>query len=400
MGEVDTERQALNVARMRLLGAEVIPVTTGSRTLKDAINEALRDWVTNVDEHALPARHGRRAAPVPDDGARLPPGHRPGGPRAGAGARRPAAGRRRGLRRRRVQRDRHLPRLPRRPGRAAGRLRARRRRRRDRPARRDADRRARRARCTARCRYLLQDDDGQTSESYSISAGLDYPGVGPEHALLKDLGRAEYRPITDAEAMDAFALLCRTEGIIPAIESAHAIAGALQLGRELGPGRGGPGQPVRPRRQGRRHRGEVVRHDRREESAEDASGTAIAEAGADATGVAGSSRSPTPAGARPGACSGERRREIFAGCRAEGRGALVGYLPAGYPTVDGSVRAADRAGRGRLRPARGRRALLRPGDGRPDHPGRRRDRAARRHPAARRCSPSSSGSPRPVAGPW
>ena len=83
--------------------------------------------------------------------------------------------------------------------------------------------------------YLLQDDDGQTIESHSISAGLDYPGVGPEHACLHDIGRAEYRPVTDAEAMEAFALLCRTEGIIPAIESAHALAGALQLGRELGP---------------------------------------------------------------------------------------------------------------------------------------------------------------------
>jgi tryptophan synthase beta chain len=83
--------------------------------------------------------------------------------------------------------------------------------------------------------YLLQDDEGQTLESHSISAGLDYPGVGPEHALLKDIGRAEYRPVTDAEAMDAFALLARTEGIIPAIESAHAVAGALKLGRELGP---------------------------------------------------------------------------------------------------------------------------------------------------------------------
>ncbi|HTK63655.1 MAG TPA: pyridoxal-phosphate dependent enzyme, partial [Pseudonocardia sp.] len=83
--------------------------------------------------------------------------------------------------------------------------------------------------------YLLQDDDGQTRESHSISAGLDYPGVGPEHALLKDIGRAEYFPITDSEAMDAFALLARTEGIIPAIESAHAIAGAVKLGRELGP---------------------------------------------------------------------------------------------------------------------------------------------------------------------
>jgi tryptophan synthase beta chain len=84
--------------------------------------------------------------------------------------------------------------------------------------------------------YLLQDEDGQTIESHSISAGLDYPGVGPEHAFLKDTGRAEYRPITDAEAMDAFSLLCRTEGIIPAIESAHAVAGALKLGGELGRG--------------------------------------------------------------------------------------------------------------------------------------------------------------------
>jgi tryptophan synthase beta chain len=84
--------------------------------------------------------------------------------------------------------------------------------------------------------YLLQDEDGQTIESHSISAGLDYPGVGPEHAFLKDTGRAEYRPITDTEAMDAFSVLCKTEGIIPAIESAHAVAGALKLGVELGRG--------------------------------------------------------------------------------------------------------------------------------------------------------------------
>ena len=80
--------------------------------------------------------------------------------------------------------------------------------------------------------YVLQDEDGQTLESHSISAGLDYPSVGPEHAYLKDSGRAEYRPVTDSEAMDAFALLCRTEGIIPAIESAHALAGALKLAQE------------------------------------------------------------------------------------------------------------------------------------------------------------------------
>lgn len=81
----------------------------------------------------------------------------------------------------------------------------------------------------------MQDKNGQTIESHSISAGLDYPGVGPEHAYLNDIGRAEYRAITDAQAMEAFALLCKTEGIIPAIESAHALAGAIQIGKELGP---------------------------------------------------------------------------------------------------------------------------------------------------------------------
>jgi tryptophan synthase beta chain len=80
--------------------------------------------------------------------------------------------------------------------------------------------------------YLLQDEDGQTIESHSISAGLDYPGVGPEHAWLHDIGRATYEPVTDAEAMDAFQLLCRTEGIIPAIESAHALAGAVRLAKD------------------------------------------------------------------------------------------------------------------------------------------------------------------------
>jgi tryptophan synthase beta chain len=83
--------------------------------------------------------------------------------------------------------------------------------------------------------YVLQDDFGQTRPSHSVSAGLDYPGVGPEHAYLHDTGRATYQPVDDAEAMAAFELLCRTEGIIPAIESAHALAGALRLGRELGP---------------------------------------------------------------------------------------------------------------------------------------------------------------------
>ncbi|UZJ23473.1 tryptophan synthase subunit beta [Rhodococcus antarcticus] len=235
MGRVDTERQALNVARMRLLGAEVIAVSSGSATLKDAINEALREWVTRVDDthyclgtvagpHPFPlmvrdfhriigmearaqvlSSHGRLPDAVvacvgggsnaigifhaflDDPDVRLV-GYEPGGDG--------------------VETGRHGATLTAgSPGSLHGAM-----------------------------SYLLQDEDGQTSESHSISAGLDYPGVGPEHALLKDLGRAEYHPVTDTEAMDAFRLLCRTEGIIPAIESAHAISGAVRLGRELGPG--------------------------------------------------------------------------------------------------------------------------------------------------------------------
>jgi tryptophan synthase beta chain len=234
MGEVDTQRQALNVARMRLLGAEVIPVTSGSRTLKDAINEAMRDWVTNVDSthyllgtvagpHPFPVMvrdfHrviGNEArAQVLERVGRLPdvvaacvgggsnaigifsafiddPSVRLVGLEAGGDG---------------VDTGRHAATIT---GGAPGVLHG------------------------ARS-YLLQDDNGQTIESHSISAGLDYPGVGPEHAYLQDIGRAEYRPITDAQAMAAFAQLCRTEGIIPAIESAHALAGAVELGRELGP---------------------------------------------------------------------------------------------------------------------------------------------------------------------
>ncbi|ASO19532.1 tryptophan synthase beta chain [Actinoalloteichus hoggarensis] len=233
MGEVDTRRQALNVARMRLLGAEVIPVTTGSRTLKDAINEALRDWVANVDDthyllgtvagpHPFPVmvRDFHRVigvearAQLLDQAGRLPDaviacvgggsnaigifhpflddadveliGFEPAGEGLDTG--RHGATLTAGL-----------------PGMLHG----------------------------ARS-YLLQDEDGQTIETHSISAGLDYPGVGPEHSWLKDTGRASYRAITDAEAMDAFELLCRTEGVIPAIESAHALAGALKVGREKG----------------------------------------------------------------------------------------------------------------------------------------------------------------------
>ena len=234
MGEEDTRRQALNVARMRLLGAEVIPVTTGSRTLKDAINEAMRDWVTHVDSthyllgtvagpHPFPrmVRDFHRVIGVEARAqtlellGRLPDAVTAcvGGGSNAIGIFHPflddptvslygyeAAGDG-------VETGRHAATITGgRPGVLHG----------------------------ARS-YLLQDDMGQTIESHSISAGLDYPGVGPEHAWLADTGRATYRPITDTQAMDAFAVLCRTEGIIPAIESAHALAGTLDLGRELGP---------------------------------------------------------------------------------------------------------------------------------------------------------------------
>ncbi len=234
MGKKDTERQALNVARMRLLGAEVIPVTHGSQTLKDAVNEALRDWVTNVDSthyvlgtvtgpHPFPemVRDFHRIigiearAQVLDLVGRLPDaviacvgggsnamgifhrflddrGVRLVGCEAG------------GLG---VASGHHAARFSAgAPGVLHGAF-----------------------------TYVMQDDDGQTVESHSVSAGLDYPSVGPEHAYLLETGRAEYRPVDDDAAMEAFSLLCRTEGIIPALESAHALAGAMTVGRELGP---------------------------------------------------------------------------------------------------------------------------------------------------------------------
>ncbi|MFI6068326.1 tryptophan synthase subunit beta [Micromonospora sp. NPDC051227] len=232
MGQVDTERQALNVARMRMLGATVIPVTNGSRTLKDAMNEAMRDWVANVDEthyligtaagpHPFPAMvrdfvrgigdearqqcldltgglpdavtacvgGGSNAlgifhAFVGDEAVRLY-GFEAGGDGVATG--------------------RHAASIT---GGSAGVLHGTR-------------------------TFVLQDADGQTLESHSISAGLDYPGVGPEHAWLHDTGRANYLPVTDDEAMAAFELLCRTEGIIPAIESAHALAGTVALAPKL-----------------------------------------------------------------------------------------------------------------------------------------------------------------------
>lgn len=233
MGEEDTKRQALNVARMKILGAEVIPVTTGSKTLKDAINEAMRDWVTNVDSthyilgtvagpHPFPAMV-RDFHRIIGDEARAQvldmTGRLPNAVLACVGGGSNAIGiftaflndkevRLIGLEAggEGVETGRHAATL------VAGT-----------PGVLHGTR-----------TYVLQDENGQTRESHSISAGLDYPGVGPEHAYLRDIGRAEYRAVTDKEAMDAFALLSRTEGIIPAIETAHALAGAIQVGREIG----------------------------------------------------------------------------------------------------------------------------------------------------------------------
>jgi tryptophan synthase beta chain len=223
MGEEDTKRQALNVARMKLLGATVVPVTSGSRTLKDAINEAMRDWVTNVETthyllgtvagpHPFPTmvRDFHRIIGVE---ARAQVLECVGGGSNAIGIFHPfiddvnvqligleAGGDG-------VNTGRHAATIS---GGTPGVLHGTR-------------------------SYVLQDENGQTVESHSISAGLDYPGVGPEHAFLHDIGRAQYRAITDAEAMEAFALLCKTEGIIPAIETAHALAGAMKVGREMGP---------------------------------------------------------------------------------------------------------------------------------------------------------------------
>ncbi|ROT31177.1 tryptophan synthase subunit beta [Micromonospora sp. HM5-17] len=228
MGELDTQRQALNVARMRMLGATVIPVTSGSRTLKDAMNEAMRDWVTNVDRthyligtvagpHPFPAmvREFVRGIGVEARQQCLElTGALPDAVAACVGGGSNALGifhafiddadvRLYGFEAggEGIETGRHASSIT---GGSAGVLHGTR-------------------------TYVLQDADGQTQESHSISAGLDYPGVGPEHAWLNDIGRARYEPVTDAEAMSAFQLLCRTEGIIPAIESAHALAGALRI---------------------------------------------------------------------------------------------------------------------------------------------------------------------------
>jgi len=234
MGSEDVKRQSPNVYRMNLLGATVVPVESGSKTLKDALNEAMRDWVTNVENtfyiigtvagpHPYPMMVRDFQSVIGDECLRQMPELMGGQPDAvvacvGGGSNAmgifypyipfentrligvEAAGE--GL-----DSGKHAASLQR--G-SAGVLHGNR-------------------------TYILQDDNGQIIETHSVSAGLDYPGVGPEHAWLKDTGRAEYVGITDREALDAFHYLCRTEGIIPALESSHAIAYAMKLARTMKP---------------------------------------------------------------------------------------------------------------------------------------------------------------------
>ena len=232
MGSEDIERQAINVYRMRLLGAEVVAVESGSRTLKDALNEAMRDWVTNVDDtfyiigtvagpHPYPAMVrdfqtiiGREArAQILEQAGRLPDGLIAcvGGGSNAIGLFYPfledagvamygVEGGGHG-----IESGKHAaPLCAGRPGVFHGNR-----------------------------TYLMEDEDGQIMETHSVSAGLDYPGVGPEHAWLKDSGRAQYVAITDEQALDAFHALTRIEGIMPALESSHALAYAKQLAPQM-----------------------------------------------------------------------------------------------------------------------------------------------------------------------
>ena len=234
MGSVDVARQSPNVYRMKLLGATVVPVESGSKTLKDALNEAMRDWVANVDNtfyiigtvagpHPYPMMVRDFQSVIGQECLTqmpfyLGPDEQPdaviacvGGGSNAMGIFYPyiahektrligveAAGE--GL-----ESGKHSASITRgSPGVLHGNR-----------------------------TYLLQDDNGQITETHSISAGLDYPGVGPEHAWLHDIGRAEYVGITDKEALDAFHYLCRTEGIIPALESSHAIAYAMKIAKTM-----------------------------------------------------------------------------------------------------------------------------------------------------------------------
>jgi len=205
MGSNDVARQSPNVYRMNLLGARVVPVESGSRTLKDALNEAMRDWVTNVENtfyiigtvagpHPYPMMVRDFQSVIGKECLEQMPemaGRQPDAVIAGEG----------------LDSGKHSASLQRgSPGVLHGNR-----------------------------TYILQDANGQIIETHSVSAGLDYPGVGPEHAWLKDTGRAEYVGVTDREALEAFHYLCRTEGIIPALESSHAIAYAMKLARTMKP---------------------------------------------------------------------------------------------------------------------------------------------------------------------
>ena len=234
MGAEDVKRQSPNVYRMHLLGAKVVPVESGSRTLKDALNEALRDWVTNVENtfyvigtvagpHPYPTMVREFQSVIGEECLVQMPesaGRQPDAVIACVGGGSNAMGifhpyipyehtRLIGVEAAGLGLDsgKHSASLTRgSPGVLHGNR-----------------------------TYLLQDANGQITETHSISAGLDYPGVGPEHAWLKDIGRAEYVGITDAEALSAFHRLCRTEGIIPALESSHAVAYAMKLAATMRP---------------------------------------------------------------------------------------------------------------------------------------------------------------------
>ena len=224
MGEEDMRRQRPNVERMGLLGAEVRPVDFGTRTLKEATSEAIRDWITNVRTTHYLIGSCVGPHPYPDHRPGAAGGDRPGGPRAVPRRRGTAAGSRRGVRRRAARTPSASSPASSRTATCASWA--------WRPPGPPASSRAAPASCTARARALLADADGQIEDAHSISAGLDYPGVGPEHALLRDSGRAQYVTATDDEALDAFRRLAETEGIIPALEPAHALARVADLDAE------------------------------------------------------------------------------------------------------------------------------------------------------------------------
>ena len=232
MGSEDVKRQAQNVYRMKLLGASVVPVESGSRTLKDALNEAMRDWVTNVEStfyiigtvagpHPYPMMVRDFQRVIGDECLQQMPelaGRQPDAVIACVGGGSNAMGI-------------FYPYIPLEKTRLIG-------------VEAAGEGLATGRHAASLCAgkpgvlhgnrtYLLQDANGQIVETHSVSAGLDYPGVGPEHAWLKDAGRAEYVAVTDADALEAFQALCRNEGIIPALESAHAVAHAMKMAATL-----------------------------------------------------------------------------------------------------------------------------------------------------------------------